>query len=600
MYTSEHSTASELDKSTVEELLPKALTSARDITGIPPAMPVSFWDEQSQLNQDYIIIGAGIIGLAAAVSLKESEPTARVLVLESGVLPAGASTRNAGFTCFGSLTEILEDMGVMGADKAIAQVKDRWEGLKLLRHALGDEAIGFNQTGNYELISEELVPKLEQLEHVNALLSPIFGGNVFIRMDERIKKFGFSSEHVKALVLNQFEGELDSGKMMRALQQKAQALGVVIRYGCEAGRPRNLVDGLEVPVKNNQGKTILFKAKAAAVCVNAYTGTLLPEFDIKPGRGQIIVTAPLEKPLQFKAPCHMGKGYWYFRTLPDNRILFGGGRNLNFSQETTTELSTTPDILGPLKEILKQVIVPGQDPKIDYSWAGLMGFSSDHMPRVEVVPTQPHLIIGFGCNGMGVARGFHTGQKTAALMQLNKALTKTPAEPKLTPEKSLLRSYQEQLSVLMTALKMKTDVLIMKGTKGSSLYDSEYEAVGGIASTLYQKLIDARDKCFNAYCKGNLKLFKNECQRAIELAQTTFAQHRGLWGQLNGVIQAMLGIVAFITVLPAVLVQWKAPHGYVGTFFENATDAALELNKFSSGINELPEEEQICSGKAAC
>ena len=421
--TTNSSTSSKVEQQQGEVFLPTSLTSARDITDIPEAMAVSYWDDTSQLNQDYIIIGAGIIGLATAISLKESEPHARVLVLESGVLPAGASTRNAGFTCFGSLTEILEDIEVMGAENAIAQVRDRWEGLKLLRQALGDEAIGFRQTGNFELISEELVPELQHLEKINKLLYPIFKKDVFIRMDERIDEFGFSKNHVKALVWNQFEGELDSGKMMRALQQKAQALGVIIRYGSQAGRPRSIVGGLEVPVENNQGKKILFRAKAAAVCVNAYTQTLLPEFDIKPGRGQILVTSPLEKPLQFTAPCHMGKGYWYFRPLPDNRILLGGGRHLNFSQETTTEMGTTADIMGPLKEILKQVIVPGQDPKIDYSWAGLMGFAPDHLPIVEVVPTQPHLIIGFGCNGMGVARGFHTGQKTAYLLKSNKALT---------------------------------------------------------------------------------------------------------------------------------------------------------------------------------
>ncbi|KTD74978.1 NAD(P)/FAD-dependent oxidoreductase [Legionella waltersii] len=409
--------SSDADKRQSDVFLPSSLTSARDITGIPEAMTVSYWDDKSQLHQDYVVIGGGIIGLATAVFLKESEPDARVLVLESGVLPSGASTRNAGFTCFGSLTEILDDVEVMGIEKAIAQVKDRWEGLKLLRQALGDDAIGFSQKGNYELISEELVPQLQHLESTNKLLRPIFEDDVFVRVDEQIDEFGFSKNHVKALVLNQFEGELDSGKMMQVLQQKAQSLGVVIRYGSKAERPRNSVGGLEIPVKSEQGKTILFRAKAAAVCVNGYTQHLLPEFGIQPGRGQILVTAPLEKPLRFNAPCHMGKGYWYFRALPDNRILFGGGRNLNFSQETTTTLSTTPDIMGPLKEILKQVIVPGQDPKIDYSWAGLMGYSHDHLPKVEVVPTQPHLILGFGCNGMGVARGFHTGQKTAALLK---------------------------------------------------------------------------------------------------------------------------------------------------------------------------------------
>lgn len=380
-------------------------------------MPVSFWDIGSQLTQDYIIIGAGIIGLATAIFIKESDPCARVLVLESGVLPSGASTRNAGFTCFGSLTEILEDIAVLGTEKAITQVNDRWEGLKLLRSTLGDEAIGFSQTGNYELISTELISQLEHIKKINSLLYPIFKEDVFIRTDQRIEEFGFSKKYVQALVLNQFEGQLDSGKMMNALQQKAQSLGIIIRYGSKAERPRNIDYGLEVPVPNNQGKTILFQAKAVAICANGYTNTLLPEFNIKPGRGQIIVTAPFKKPLPFNASFHMGKGFWYFRSLPDNRILLGGGRHLNCSQETTTELNTTPDIVGPLKEILKQVIVPGQDLQIEYSWAGLMGFSPDHLPKIEVVPGQPHLIIGFGCNGMGVARGFHTGQKTAALLR---------------------------------------------------------------------------------------------------------------------------------------------------------------------------------------
>lgn len=404
-----------------EKFLPTELTSARDVGGIPDAMSTSFWDEQSQLKQDYIIIGAGIIGLATALSLKESEPDAQVLVLERGVLPAGASTRNAGFTCFGSLTEILEDIETMGEDKALDQVKERWNGLQLLRHALGDKAIGFNPTGNYELISEELLPKLEYLDRINHLLSPIFQDKVFIRKDERIKSFGFSQTYVKGIVLNQFEGELDSGKMMKALQQKVQALGVVIRYGSIAKRPRNIVGGLEVPVENMHGQKILFRAKAVAVCVNGYTREILPEYDIQPGRGQVLVTKPLEKPLSFNAPCHMGKGYWYFRTLSDNRILLGGGRHLNYAQERTTELNTTADIMGPLKEILRQVIVPGQEPEIEYAWAGLMGFAPDHLPKVEVVPTQPHLVIGFGCNGMGVARGFHTGQKTAERLQMNRA-----------------------------------------------------------------------------------------------------------------------------------------------------------------------------------
>lgn len=404
-----------------EILLPLSLTTAKNVNGIPAAMSASFWDANSQLQQDYIVIGGGIIGLATAVTLKKKEPDAKVLVLESGVLPQGASTRNAGFTCFGSLTEILEDIQVMGTEKAIAQVNERWKGLQLLRAALGNSAIGFKQTGNYELISTNLLPKLKYLPDVNELLRPLFNANVFIRVDGNIKQFGFSENHVHALILNQFEGQLDSGKMMSALQQKALSLGVMIRYGSQAERPQNILGGLAVPVKNPRGKSLIFRARAVAICVNAYMNDLLPEYNIKPGRGQILVTEPLPTPPKFLAPCHMGNGFWYFRTLEDNRILLGGGRNLFRQQETTTQLETTNNIMAPLKAILQEVIVPGQEPRIDYAWAGLMGFSQDRLPRVEEVSSQKHLAIGFACNGMGVARGYSAGQKTASLLQTIKA-----------------------------------------------------------------------------------------------------------------------------------------------------------------------------------
>ncbi|MBV8801941.1 MAG: FAD-binding oxidoreductase [Gammaproteobacteria bacterium] len=389
--------------------------SHHDITDIPKARPYSFWDKPL-LTHDCIIIGGGIVGLSTAISFKESVPNAKVLVLESGILPTGASSRNAGFTCFGSLSEILNDIQKMGEEKAIAQVRDRWEGLKLLREFLGDSAIGFRQPGNYELLTEDLLSQLKHLERINTLLYPIFGDDVFIRTDEDIDKFGFSKKHVKALILNQFEGELDSGKMMEALRTKAQSLNIVIRYGSHALRPRNIPNGIEIPVQH-KGGIVPFHAKVAAVCINGYTNDLFPEYDIKPGRGQIFVTKPMKHPLRFKAPCHLGAGFWYFRPLEGNRILLGGGRHLNFSQETTTNRTTTADIMGPLKAILQQIIVPSDTPIIEHTWAGVMGFSSDHQPKIEVIPGHPGLIIGFGCNGMGIARGFHTGQKTAALLR---------------------------------------------------------------------------------------------------------------------------------------------------------------------------------------
>jgi len=37
-------------------------------------------------------------------------PNAKIIVIEKGMLPQGASTKNARFACFGTVSEILEDI----------------------------------------------------------------------------------------------------------------------------------------------------------------------------------------------------------------------------------------------------------------------------------------------------------------------------------------------------------------------------------------------------------------------------------------------------------------------------------------------------------
>ncbi len=71
---------------------------------------LSYWERESFFKHiDVAVIGSGIVGLAAAIHLKKIAPKLQVAILERGVLPVGASTRNAGFSCFGSMTELLDD-----------------------------------------------------------------------------------------------------------------------------------------------------------------------------------------------------------------------------------------------------------------------------------------------------------------------------------------------------------------------------------------------------------------------------------------------------------------------------------------------------------
>src|SRR3954470_11933606 len=115
-------------------------------------MNLSYWELKNWFtNIDFTIVGSGIVGLHAALRLRERFPYSKGLVLESGILPQGASTKNAGFACFGSISEIIDDLKSHSEEEVISLIQKRWEGLKMLRKKLGDSAIDFKPFGGYEL-----------------------------------------------------------------------------------------------------------------------------------------------------------------------------------------------------------------------------------------------------------------------------------------------------------------------------------------------------------------------------------------------------------------------------------------------------------------
>ena len=78
---------------------------------------LSYWERETFFKKlDVAVIGSGIVGLAAAIHLKTQNPGLQVAILERGPLPVGASTRNAGFACFGSMTELIDDLTRMSED----------------------------------------------------------------------------------------------------------------------------------------------------------------------------------------------------------------------------------------------------------------------------------------------------------------------------------------------------------------------------------------------------------------------------------------------------------------------------------------------------
>ncbi len=374
---------------------------------------LSYWEKQSLLNYDIIIIGSGIVGLSTAVSLKEKDALKRILVLERAILPTGASTKNAGFACIGSLTEILDDLTNMSEDEVLRLVELRYKGLKRLRARLGESNIEYKENGSYELISEKEEGCLSELQRINQLLKQILKQDAFSICNEKISEFGFNTSYAKHLLKNNCEGELHTGKMMRTLIDLCLSKGIEIKTGCEVSKVEEASNEVKVVVNHFQLKEeVVFSAPHAIICTNAFARQFYPELDIYPGRGQVLITEPIDG-LKFKGIFHLDKGYYYFREI-NGRVLFGGGRNLDFDTEQTTEFSFNEKIRNDLKDILQTIILPNTKAEIEDWWTGIMAFGTNKFPLL--LKQSDRIFLGVRMGGMGVAIGSEIGEQLAAMV----------------------------------------------------------------------------------------------------------------------------------------------------------------------------------------
>lgn len=381
----------------------------RFLTLKPLAMPtnLSYWEKKNFFHADVIIIGSGIVGLNAAITIKRNNPKISVLILERGFLPAGASTKNAGFACFGSISELIEQENVSGTDGLHSLIYKRWNGLLKLRNLLGDDNIAFENYGGYELftpqqkyLSTECVSKIS---HFNTLIEDIVSKKDTYRLsNQKTNAFGFNG--VDALIECKLEAQIDPGKMMKALIAKAKSLGVELLNNCAVVK---INDGISL--ETNQGN---FKCKKVLITTNAFAAELLPDLALVPGRGQVVVTSPI-KNLKVKGTFHYDKGYYYFRNI-DDRILLGGGRNLDFNAEETIEFGKTALVQKALQNLLKEVIIADTNFEIEYKWSGIMAFGPQLAPIIEEV--KPNVFCAVRCNGMGIAIGSHTGEEAGELV----------------------------------------------------------------------------------------------------------------------------------------------------------------------------------------
>ena len=103
-----------------------------------------------------------MVGLQTARHIKNQWPHREVWVIDRTPMSLGASTRNAGFACFGSMGEILDDVSRTDENTAYALYEKRYKGLQQLLADFGETAIGYEKTGGYEIFTPEDLAEYEK------------------------------------------------------------------------------------------------------------------------------------------------------------------------------------------------------------------------------------------------------------------------------------------------------------------------------------------------------------------------------------------------------------------------------------------------------
>lgn len=372
----------------------------------------SYWDyDQLFKNIDVCIIGSGIVGLNAALSLKAASPALQITVVDSGFLPYGASTRNAGFACFGSMTELLDDLQQESAEQVFDRVKLRWQGLQRLRAIIGDHEMEYEPLGGYEVFTPADEASFElcrnSMNEFNRRMEELTGmKQTYTVADEKIASMGLGN--TKHMICNNGEGQINTGRMMSALIDKVRSAGITILNGLRIYEIQSNGNGVSLACEDG----FTFSAKKVLVANNGFARKLFPEMDVIPARAQVLITEPVEG-LRLKGSFHYEKGYYYFRNV-GNRILFGGGRNLDFETEKTTEFGLTPLIQNTLDRLLDELIAPGIKLTVAHRWSGIMGLGTSKTTILKNV--NPGIFCAVRMGGMGVAIGSMIGEQAAQLV----------------------------------------------------------------------------------------------------------------------------------------------------------------------------------------
>ena len=386
--------------------------------------PNSFWAADTdkrlefpavtgEFTTDVVVIGGGYTGLACALELRKRN--VEVALLEANEIGWGAAGRNAGFALpgsgrlgYGKLKQAY------GEEDAHEIVKEFYAAPEALKTFIETHSLDVDLTpGGYLKIAHK--PQyFQDFEQQLSELPEEFTKNLSLVNKDQLADTLLNTDQQHGGLYNSSSFGINPLKMALSMAELIQQAGGKIY--CNSPVSSYHHDGKSFVVATPKGTV---RCKNVVLATNAYTpnGSLPALRSIQfPVLSSILVTQPLsDKQLEsFKQAgllCMDTRALkYYYRLLPDNRLLFGGRGAVRGKNHDSNSIKKK--LLGALKESFPEL----NNMQIDYFWSGWVSVSQDQIPHVGCFPDNPEVYYAMGYCGSGVAFTHTAGKRLAELI----------------------------------------------------------------------------------------------------------------------------------------------------------------------------------------
>ena len=431
----------------------------------------SYWEETSNeklnlekltknINCEIVVVGGGYTGLLCAINLIENY-NLDVILIEAGKIGWGASSRNGGFCSFPPIkTSFKKLQKIYGKEETKRFFRNAVEGSNYTKDIISNYNIDCDITGESNFIVAHHPNKFKQIKEQAEVYNSEFGIETELYSKEEFNKFGHGGNEQFGALSYKPGFAINPLKFVNGITKYALSKKLKIFE-------HTLVDKIN---KNNgyytlKSKEGSVKAKKVVVATNGfYQEGLVPQLNsrILPVISNIIVTRKLtDKEIDlhnfktFSPIVNTKNLLYYYRKLPDNRILFGTRGDFIGSDQSNLDRAKI------MEKFFKNIFPDWVNISIDYNWRGLIAMSQKLTPSIGKIENE-EIYYGFGYHGVGVSSAPWTGYQLSKLVfssnsknlnisKIYKGLPKKFIFPKL-------RIFYFRLAVLFYNIKDKLNI----------------------------------------------------------------------------------------------------------------------------------------------